>query len=154
MDETNILYITHIQILVNKKATNLLFLILEVSEAINDAGVKGHILSDGSICIHYMTKSLRTPDQHIHVLLNILFQMSSPFAVIITFTHLGRLSTRVWSMVVGICPISHKIISEVQHSWRRRPGTQSAFQLIAKVIKSSVHTTHVLPHHPSEILSL
>lgn len=45
--------------------------------------------------------------------------ITSPFAVIITYTHLGRLCSRFWSLAVGIC--AHPAICQFSSSFQRYP---------------------------------
>lgn len=57
--------------------------------------------------VNSIAKSMWTPDHDTDLtmcLLNILFQMlAPPLAVIITYTSLGKLSSRFRSLVMGIC---------------------------------------------------
>lgn len=79
------------------------------------------------IPIRCTAKSLRTPNHNACMcFLNILFLICSPCPVIIS-TLLWRLSAKLWSVDVGICPFNHKSISEV---WRWQPGAQLPFLFI------------------------
>lgn len=70
----------------------------------------------------YMAKSLWTRELNTHVIFEYPILCILPFAVITTFTHLGKLSTRSWHDVEGIYPFNHKSISKVKDWCRaRRP---------------------------------
>lgn len=85
--------------------------------------------------IHCMEKSLWTPDCHTHMWLSLI--PLGPFsAVIITSTHLGRLSNKFWSVAVRMC--THASTGALMMSgtdWARS-GVHSAFQLNPKVFSA------------------
>lgn len=62
--------------------------------------------------IHYMNKSIGTPDLMNKDFINIAFKhidcnmVLGPFAAVTTSTLLGRLSTKFWIVFVRICPHS------------------------------------------------
>lgn len=91
------------------------------------------------IYAHCIVKSMLTPNHHTHVIvtsdsktMSITMEFNPFFAGII-----ARIldNPKFWSMKVGICPFSHKSISEVRYyCWVRRLGVQLALRFTPKVL--------------------
>lgn len=70
--------------------------------------VKGNFMSQ---ITHDMANSLWALDHHSHMC---LLKSSPLFTAVTASAFLGILSTRFWSVAVGICTISRKSVSEVR----------------------------------------
>lgn len=131
---TNSIYLAILQFGVVEGMSNLWFIYIHVIVMRQrEASFNVYLLSFWCFLTHWILAALYDKVFG-HLTITSIFafwtscsRFSPPYAVIIAFTLLGKLSTRYWSMAVCICPFSHKTIGEFSFWCQvRRSVAQSA----------------------------